>query len=272
MRLELTLRPTRGRYKIPINYNYPLSSVFYRIFSYGSPEFATWLHDNGFINQKGKPLKLFNFSRIFFSNYKIDGNCILASGQIKIVFSSPLGDSIIPAFINGILNTRTITIANNEIGAKFKIHNVIKIDPPTFLRDMKYLALNPIISSIVKENESGKKIIHFLRPEEPELTFQLKKNLLEKYLLIYKEKYNELIHLKLDRDYIDKVGGFSKITKLITIKEGEKTETKVKGFICPVEISASQKMQKIVYDCGLGERNSMGFGMVDLIRTKQSSP
>lgn len=264
MRLELTLRPTKDEYKIPINYQYPLSSVFYRIFSYGSPEFATWLHDNGYINHRGKPLKLFNFSKIFFSQYKVEGNSILASGPIKVIFSSPLGDSIVPAFINGILNTRSITIANNTYGAKFKIHNVIKIPEPYFIPDMKFIALNPIVVSIIRESDDGKKAIHFFRPDDEDLIYQLKKNLLGKYLLIHREKYEGLIHIKLDSEYINKVGGYKKITKLITIKEGTAEEIKVKGFVCPIEISANAKMQKIVYDCGLGERNSMGFGMVDV--------
>ncbi len=266
MRLELILRPTKKNYIIPINYHYPLSSVFYRIFSYGSPEFATWLHDNGYINQRGKPLRLFNFSKIFFSQYKVEGNCIHASGLLKIIFSSPLDDSIVPAFIDGILNTRNIIISNKQYGAKFKIHNVIKIPPPFFIHDMKYIALSPIVSSIVRESEDGKKSIYFFKPGDKDLTYQLKKNLISKYSLIYRQNYNEIIHLNLDFDYINRYGGSKKITKLITIKEGEDDETKVRGFVCPIEISANPKMQKIVYECGLGERNSMGFGMVDVYR------
>lgn len=266
MRLELTLRPTKDKYTIPINYHYPLSSVFYRIFSYGSPEFATWLHDNGYINQRGKPLKLFNFSKIFFSQYEVEGNIIYASGPIKVIFSSPLVDSIVSAFIDGILKTRSITISNNEHGTKFKIHNVIKIPQPYFIPNMKYIALNPIVSSIVKISDDGNKRIHFFRPDDENLIHQLKKNLLGKYLLVHNEKYDGLIHIKLDGQYINKVGGYTKITKLITIKEGTTEEIKVKGFECPIEISACAKMQKIVYDCGLGEKNSLGFGMVDIYR------
>jgi len=64
----------------------------------------------------------------------------------------------------------------------------------------------------------------------------------------------------LDQDYADRKNG--KIQKLITIKEGRPDETKVKGLLAPFRLEAPVELMEIGYECGFGERNSQGFGMV----------
>jgi len=55
---------------------------------------------------------------------------------------------------------------------------------------------------------------------------------------------------------------------LITIKEGTPEETKVKGMLAPFLIKGTRRMLKFAWEIGLGERNSMGFGMWDIKRDK----
>ncbi|MBI4810670.1 MAG: CRISPR-associated endoribonuclease Cas6, partial [Ignavibacteriales bacterium] len=55
------------------------------------------------------------------------------------------------------------------------------------------------------------------------------------------------------------------ISKLITIKEGHKEETRVRGFMCPITIEGNPELIKLAYECGLGEKGSLGFGMIEIL-------
>jgi CRISPR-associated endoribonuclease Cas6 len=54
------------------------------------------------------------------------------------------------------------------------------------------------------------------------------------------------------------------ISKLITIKQGREDETKVRGFMCPLKIEGNPALIALAYESGLGEKNSLGFGMLEL--------
>ncbi|KAF5064115.1 CRISPR associated protein Cas6 [anaerobic digester metagenome] len=49
--------------------------------------------------------------------------------------------------------------------------------------------------------------------------------------------------------------------KRITIDKNG-TPTYHRAYLMYFEIEADERLVKFVYDCGLGEKNSMGFGMV----------
>jgi CRISPR-associated endoribonuclease Cas6 len=73
MRFKLTLKVEKEYFgnAIPINYQYELSAVIYKILSKSSEQYAIWLHDNGF--ELGlKRFKLFTFSRLMVPQYNID--------------------------------------------------------------------------------------------------------------------------------------------------------------------------------------------------------
>jgi CRISPR-associated endoribonuclease Cas6 len=53
-----------------------------------------------------------------------------------------------------------------------------------------------------------------------------------------------------------------KVQKLITLKEGRSDETKIKGTLAPFRLRAPRELMEVGYECGFGEKNSMGFGMV----------
>jgi CRISPR-associated endoribonuclease Cas6 len=50
------------------------------------------------------------------------------------------------------------------------------------------------------------------------------------------------------------------MTKLIHIKKGKPNQTKIKAFVSPLQITAEPEMQQVAYDCGIGEKNSLGCG------------
>lgn len=263
MRLDITLRPLENTFRIPINYNYPLGATFYKLLSNGSKEFTDWLHQRGYISQDGKPMKLFCFSRLFISNPVMHKSLIGGRGDCRVIFSSPVDDQIIDILVKGILLHAFVDIANNMVKAKFRITNVQKIPTPEFSETQKYIMISPTTASTMRETLSGLQT-YYLRADDSELSNNLADNLCRKYQIVHKKECAKDFAIMLDSEYITKRGGASRITKLISIKEGHRDEIKVKAFVCPVTIFGPKEIHQIVWDCGLGHKNSLGFGMVDL--------
>lgn len=262
MRLEITLRPLESSFRIPVNYNYPLGAAIYKIFSNGSKEFTDWLHQKGYITSDGKPMKLFSFSRLFIHHPVMYHTLLGGKGDCKIIFSSPIEDEIIDAFVKGILKNSFIDIANNMAKASFRITNVQKLPYPEFKETTKYIMISPTVVSTMRDELRGPKV-HYLRADEPELEWKLEENIRRKYSLIYKKECKLDFALRLDRNYIKRKGGASRTSKLITIKEGKKDETKVRAFVCPFTLFGPQEIHQVAWDCGIGHKNSLGLGMID---------
>ena len=109
------------------------------------------------------------------------------------------------------------------------------------------------------------------RSTEPELTEAIRNNLLSKYETVHqKQLANSRLEFKLDGEYLLKKGGEQGLSKLIIIKEGTTEETKVKAFECPFYLTGSQELKQIAWDCGIGQRNSLGLGMVEVVGSWES--
>jgi CRISPR-associated endoribonuclease Cas6 len=265
MRLEITLRPLESNFRIPINYNYPLGSAFYKIFANGSKEFTDWLHQHGYITSDGKPMKLFCFSRLFISQPVFYRTLLGGHGNSHIIFSSPVEDDITDAFIRGVLKNPYIDIANKSVKSSFRITNVQKLPEPEFKHKQKYIMISPSVASTMRDGLHGPQV-YYMRADDPDLSKNLEDNIRRKYSLIYDEECTIDFEIKLDNEYIRKRGGASRVSKLITIKEGKPDESKIRAFVVPFTLTGPPEIHKLIWDSGIGHKNSMGFGMVDFAK------
>ncbi|MEJ5287584.1 MAG: hypothetical protein CH6_3717 [Candidatus Kapaibacterium sp.] len=264
MRLKILLKSTKKDFQIPINYNYALSSALYKIFYESSPEFASWLHDQGFVARDGKRLKLFTFSRLFVHDFKQEREIIKGTRNCWFLFSSPFKTEIVENLIIGIFKRSRIIIANRSVSSEFRVQNIEHIEDPKFVREMDYIMLSPTVTSTMKEL-NGKVYEHFYRVDEEGIEEALANNLLKKYEIVNKSTYNGELRIELDREYIRSKGGAEGVSKMVTIAEGSERETRVKGFMCPIKITADVEMQKVAYECGIGKKNGLGFGMLEVV-------
>lgn len=62
-----------------------------------------------------------------------------------------------------------------------------------------------------------------------------------------------------DQAYIDKRKG--RVTRLVDFKG-----TKIRGVFAPFHVIGAPELIRIGYECGFGDKNSMGFGMVEILR------
>ena len=147
---------------------------------------------------------------------------------------------------------------------QFLVDQVEILPEPNWKRTMNFKMLSPLTISVAKEN-NGKLMPQYLRTNDPSLGDAIQKNMLNKFRSLYgKEPDEEDFHCMLDEHFINDRGGHEKISKLITIKQGQPGETKVRGFMCPITITGNPNLIKLAHESGLGEKGSLGFGMIEV--------
>ncbi len=264
MRIKLTLSPL-DNCVIPINYQYPLSCAIYKILSGSSPEYSEWLHNKGYIDNTGKPRKLFTFSHLIIDPKPALQNDSLRISRLSkavIFVSSPMLEDFIQNFVQGIFINQTIAVGNSVTVGRFMIERVESMPLPDFKETMSYKCLSPILLSTMEEH-NGKLSQHYLRPDDTRIEETVKNNLLHKYEVMHSKTFDcKTFKFALDKEYINRKGGANKISKLITLNK-DKEEIKVKTFIAPFVLETSPELHKLAYECGIGEKNSQGFGMVE---------
>ncbi|NOZ60495.1 MAG: CRISPR-associated endoribonuclease Cas6 [Calditrichaeota bacterium] len=268
MRVKLTLRTARKFSTIPINYQYQLSSAIYQILSQSSPEFSLWLHEQGYSTPQGKPIKLFVFSKLYIPGVKSRNGALIARNftPCTLHIESPMLQDFVQNFVIGLFSSQEISINSQYGSAKFAVQQVETVPEPEFSEEMKFKCLSPIVVSTARKKE-GQIQEHYYRPLEPDLSEAIRKNLISKYETLYhRHPENDSLTFALDEHYLRRRGGEEKLSKLIKIKEGMAEETRIKAFECPFYLKGSTELMKVAYECGIGQKNSMGFGMVDVVK------
>ncbi len=268
MRLIINLK-VRGDKVIPLNYNYFLSSAIYRLLRFGSPEFAEFLHEKGFVNS-GRKYKLFTFA-LRFEKFKINNHRIrLIKPAATLIISSPLIEDFLKNFLFGAFGESELRLFTKETEAVFTIEQIIN-KPHLNINDeqVKFILLAPMILSTKKVINGKLKQYYFRYYDQiEELNSVLNANLINKYEILHNTKYvGKGVKIKWDKNYINrKITNGKKLTKKITIEKSTKIKIDLIGNQIPFEISGDKELIEVGYQCGFGEKNSMGFGMVDVVQ------
>lgn len=253
-RIILQLLPELKGRKIPINYQYELSSAIYRILSNGDAQYANWLHNNGFQNEN-KNFKLFTFSRLI-APYEIDkdkARLILKSTKVEWYITF-LPEKSTEDFIKGIFKDQEFEIGDSISSASFKVREVQIMPNLNYTSDTIFETLSPICIS--QKNERGK--ADYLSPNHPLYTQGVLTGLLSKYQVITGNRFKGDTFCRLQLLT-------SPRSSLITIKKGTKKETRVRGFLYRFQIELPNELMQIAYESGIGEKGSQGFGMIKTI-------
>lgn len=255
MRIQVIL-PIDEQIALPINQNYFLSSAIYHALD-SHPDYARFLHEYGYLHsESGRHFKLFVFSPLICKNRKLNGDKILLGpGRIRWTISSPMVDFVV-ALAEGLLYQGRLPILDVSLPIK-----CIETEPnPLFENVSRFSSLSPIV--VARDNGDH---AHFCTQEDPEFSERIRKNLIRKYELIHKQPPSDSsLHLEFDPQYLSHHGG--KITKLIDIRH-----IKIRGVQAPFTVTGSPELTKVGYECGFGERGSMGFGCVNYIHPAVSS-
>lgn len=237
MRLKISLSSTKANYLIPFNYNHILSAIIYR--KIADLDLAAKLHFS-------KDFKFFTFSQIYFSDWKrIKQGIISKDGKFSFYISSP-NDNLIKSLVEGHLENTEVDFK----GTKLLVEQIELLKKPKFKEKMKMRTMSPVSASIKREVD-GKLKIWDLGPGDERFYESVQKNLVNKYVSFYGDfDGSKWVRLRPD------------------MKTAKRRRIEIKGdfhrgYMMEFEMEADARLLEFAYDCGLGERNSMGFGMVE---------
>jgi CRISPR-associated endoribonuclease Cas6 len=259
MRITLELSRRKRTVTLPINNSYLVSSLIYNIVDQSSSEYAERLHEQGY-RLENRAFKLFTFSPVYPGHSRKwvmheNGTMSTSEPLLHVTISSPK-EEFIEHLVVGLLRETLVSIGKE----RFRVETVRKLDPPDFSDEMLFVMLSPLVCTT--KREPGQ-YAQYLFPGDPEFRRVLFENLYRKYQTLHGkmiECNSDDMEFELDQAYVERMTG--KIQKLITIKEGRSDETKIKGTLAPFQIKAPRELIEIGYECGFGEKNSQGFGMV----------
>ncbi|MCD6113660.1 MAG: CRISPR-associated endoribonuclease Cas6 [Bacteroidales bacterium] len=259
MRFLLRLSLIQKENILPLNYQYELSSSLYHIFNNGNTDFAKWLHTTGF-NKNNKPFRLFTFSNLLITDYKIfDDRIKIFSDEVKLIVSLyPF--EIVEPFVTGLFINNTIDLGDKKSKVKFMINNIEKLPDIEFSSEMNFNCLSPI--HIAWHNPRTNRI-DFLHPDHrlyKELFF---KNLVNKfntyqYYRNLPEENFDISSYKLDILSEPRKKG-------INIKVNTKEQTHIIGYSYKFKIFCQKELIRIGYYAGFGKANAQGFGCCGII-------
>ncbi len=213
---------------------------------------------------------MFTFSKIFYFDgayHKGPYLIIPNNSRISFLISSPY-EEFLNDFAFGLTKTNKIWIASRKNPYILRSVEII-FEPEIFDGDpMEVIEVDCVFISplvVSKVDALGRRI--FLGCFDAEVPFFIRKNLFEKFAAFHKYKPEDEFDFMFKLDYAVKKSW----RKLITIKSGKKEETKIPCIVAPFKLRGTRRIIKFAWDVGLGEKNSMGFGMWDIARKRERS-
>ncbi|HMO41087.1 MAG TPA: CRISPR-associated endoribonuclease Cas6 [Saprospiraceae bacterium] len=264
MRLKLNLQCQPGS-RIPINYAYECSAWIYKTLARADPEFAAWLHQQGYALEGNKRFKFFTFSQLdLHPPFHIEPerqSIRIESGSASLILSFLLNDAL-GHFVTGLFRQQRFGIGNARIPATdFQVQHVEVLDRPTFTHTMRFRTLSPIC---VAASEIGKTHAQYRRPTDADYASLLSKNLVQKMNTARYYMQDTMMHPVHNSPLLFDLQS-DPHQKGITLKAHTPAATKVIGYNYEFGITAPPELLEIGYYAGFGTENAQGFGCVEII-------
>ncbi len=240
MRIALKLSSSKEKIVLPLHYNYYLQSFLYASIS---NELATFLHDKGFEYEK-RSFRMFTFSKLLGA-YEIKKGAITFTMPVKLVISSPL-----ERFVSELANTM-LSSKLKLCGEDIFVEEMEVLEKPEIKSRMEIRMMTPLVAYSTLLTPEGRKKTYYYNPLEPEFAELIDRNLRKKYEAFYgKEPRARKTSIK-----------------PVFFKESvlKYRDNVIKGYTGKFVIDGNRKLLELAYDCGLGSKNSQGFGMFDIL-------
>lgn len=261
MHLNLHLISNYSSSLLPINYQYPLSAVIYKILARADSEYATFLHEKGYRHEGSlKSFKLFSFSDLK-TPFKIKGDrlqLLTREAKLQVSFHLPMAAE---NFIKGLFMNQQLEIADKRSKAVFTVAQVEALPVPLKQEEIQELVLQPLSPIVCGIIEKDRKHYTFLSPEDADFISQLMNNWKEKYKVVYGAVAGETDFKDADMKVL-----FYKNpprSRLLTIKAGTDAETKIRGFVnFRLKVRGKREALELLLNSGVGIYNAQGMGCV----------
>lgn len=249
---------------LPLNYQYELASWVYKTINHSDSGFSSWLHTQGY-NTGGKKFKLFTFSNLTLPQFKLQNDRLLLLGNSLSVNLSFAVGTTAEHFIKGLFQNQRLVLGDKKSQVQMEVQGIEAITLPLFQNDevIHFRTTSPLcVSSSRMHGERLMPLYH--SPTDAGYADQLLQNLLNKYVAAYPHQ-DQPLQLTGASDFQFKLLTEPK-SRLVTIKAGTPQETKVRGYLFDFELTGPDALLRLGYSAGFGEKNSLGFGCVEVIK------
>ncbi|WP_051522354.1 hypothetical protein [Porphyromonas gingivicanis] len=129
MRFKISLQVNKFAYGnlLPLNYQYELSAVIYKILSRSDQAYTEWLHNNGFTGLANqKKFKLFCFSRLNVEKFRL----LKESARLEILSDkvswelSFLPENSTSKFVHGLFSNQVFEVGDRRSSVQFKVERI----------------------------------------------------------------------------------------------------------------------------------------------------
>lgn len=282
MRIKITLVVScNGR--IDFNYQHQMQAIIYQFLTRSDPDYASWLHEQGYVYQRDQMFKFFVYSGIIFHGPIIlDGSfAFKGSPSRPFTFSFQIASPVnqfIQHLIDGIFKE------GNEITLGRQRANILRLetllDPLNGIGNHLSSPFNKggyegVISLDLKPLESplfikrpmpkGQKDI-YLFPGDQGFEEFLNQNLIHKYETLYDRVYRGE---PLRFEFLPAKG---KAVKVFKVFKNGRVAGEIKGTLQSFTVTGPKELIRIGLECGFGQNNSMGCGYVEVVANYNPSP
>ena len=274
MRFQLTLTRTTKQRMLPMDYQYYISAWIYKVLKQADRDFAAFLHEKGYGQSETKLYKLFCFSQMNFGKPKLWKEKKLfeiSAHKIGLRISFDVSEAAL-LFIKGLFMNQEFYLGDKFNGIDFTVTNIEALPVPIFSETMCYRLQTPWVVSYKTKNDKYPK---YLSPYEKGFCELSVKHIAEKYTNTKKKKItpDDLIFRLYNGKGPDGTPIFrepepatwlkeSKYWKRqgFLIKPGTKEESRVVGNLFSFELTAPIEVHRMIWDAGISEKSSEGFG------------
>ena len=257
MRIKISCDIGQG-VTLPINYNHLLSGVVYQFLKQSDPEYAHFLHETGYERDR-RGFKLFTFSQLMAKQRVVQGARIRFEFSLTWYVSSPQ-QAFLENFAASLMQTGVLQIADKQL----RVRDVTVPRAPRFDRQMRFRCLAAIVMSTKRERD-GQLVMHYCRANDPQFSELVRQNLIRKYEAIHGHApRDQSFAMAFDQAYIAKRKG--RVSRLVDFKG-----VKIRGVLCPFQVIGAPELIRVGYECGFGDKNSVGFGMAEVVRKPKRS-
>lgn len=230
---------------LPLAYHHIVQGFLYQCLS-ENPRFSEFVHEKGYGEERS--YKLFCFSTLK-GIYTIKQNQIVFRDKITLEVGS-VSDEFISILCTTLIQKKEFQLYHQAMNLEsFYVSNeqIEKIE--IFVRMLSPVTVHRTIV------EDGKKKTIYYTPWDWEFEDLIVENALRKYITYYGEEINDSISIfpvqVTERDkYVTKFKG----------------QTIIAGWKGIYRLVASEQLLNFLYQTGIGDRNSQGFGMFELYR------
>lgn len=227
------------------DYQYGLASMLYSKLSTSNIELANEIHSK-------RGFKFYTFSNLILGE-KIPAKSGLNFRTAHFFLSSP-DPEFIRSFAEGLLLEPEFFLGNNEDRVRFVIERIEVLPSIRFSDTCTFRTLSPIYLKTLRKDDD--KLVEFdLYPKDSKFHENLHKNLVA--------RYEEFYGSKIDKDFFEVISIPRFKPKRIKIENNYR-----RCSLMDFYLSANPELLQFAYDAGLGEKNAMGFGCVDVLEIK----